>query len=595
MLKLNLRIAALGICLPLAMVAGACAHHPAGPVAAEDQKDVAAETAEPEKPVSSADLNEQAIAEWEAYKAEHPWEERLAAFGLDEDPGLDPDPEKVWVRDGGRYTIEKFDKRMAVFLGAPIGYVRPYRGVGVQAEIYRDDDEHMWVWLPAVESIDPEKRALMEKYRIRDLSPERKQEFVELSREFTVLTPRDSGKVIRFVESSEGLPREGSWRNSLTVADMNGDGHADIVAPPQRGSFFRNQPTIFLGDGTGNWTAWREVRWPAKPIDYGSVRAADFNRDGNMDLAFAVHLRGVSVYLGDGNGTFIDASQGLPADSFPTRRIEIADVDADGDSDIIALSEGPELDISKARVEEPKVRMFVNDGTGRKWEEYEIGEAKRYFGGDWLAVGNFNGDKFPDYVAASHAFHGRDVMWLSEGDMEWSAFGRGFLPRYSYVGAVATGKITSSDRDAAIISFTRYWPGSVNPEEVAHPEFDEVSGIELVSFAGAEPVRTPVIRWDSNRPTWAMASGDINGDGFEDIVYARKEPAENGVLLADGRGGFLRAEVEGWDFVDNTAYDLTLADVDADGKLDLLIMFENNSKRMNVKDGSIRVYLNRTE
>ena len=590
----NVTLAVTTLLVTAALLAGGCAHGDATTPAPEPQQESAVEQPAPPPPKTSWELELEAREAWEKYKAEHTWEERLEAMGLEEDPGLDPDPERIWIRDGRAYQIHKFEKVGALFNNQPLGRVRPHRNVAVDAEIYRDDEESIWVWLPAVEGPDRALQAHREKYPIRDLSPEAKEQLIELRNEFQVLSPPASSTVVRFVESSGGLPQSGSWRNSADVADMNGDGHPDIIVPPQRGSFFNRIPLIFLGDGEGNWSVWSDLKWPAKDLDYGTVRAADFNDDGLMDLAFAVHLQGVTVYLGDGRGGFVDSSKGLPEKTFPTRRIEVADLDADGDLDIIAVTEGPQINIENPSPEEPKLRVLLNEGGGRRWSEHLVGEPRRYLGGDWLSLGDFNGDRYPDWVASSHAFHGRDVVWLSDGEMNWTAFGRGFFPLYSYISAVTTGTFTSTERDDAVMSFTRTWSTSVNPEEVAHPAFERVSGIDLVSFTGPEPVRTPIIRWDSERPTWAMATGDMDGDGNLDIVYTRKEPAENGVLLGDGAGNFRRATVDGWDFVENTAYDLTLADLDEDGRLDVLILFENSSKEMNVKNGSVRVYLNRT-
>src|SRR5439155_2430386 len=125
---------------------------------------------------------------------------------------------------------------------------------------------------------------------------------------------------------------------SIAVADMNGDGCPDIVAPPERG-LANGIPSIFLGDCKGHWSFWKDVHWPFS-LDYGSVVAADFNRDGKMDLAFGVHLTGVVVFLGDGKGNFTESNSGLPKD-FPTRRLQVVDVDRDGYPDIVAISEGP--------------------------------------------------------------------------------------------------------------------------------------------------------------------------------------------------------------------------------------------------------------
>jgi len=56
------------------------------------------------------------------------------------------------------------------------------------------------------------------------------------------------------------------------VADMNGDGHLDIVHGPARKQ--SGPPVIFLGDGQGSWTQWKEARFPSLAYDYGDVEVA---------------------------------------------------------------------------------------------------------------------------------------------------------------------------------------------------------------------------------------------------------------------------------------------------------------------------------
>ncbi len=97
---------------------------------------------------------------------------------------------------------------------------------------------------------------------------------------------------------------------------------------------------MFLGDGKGHWRPWNEATGPTE-LDYGSVVAADFNKDGHMDLAFAIHLNGLRVFLGDGKGHFTDSSDGLPLSRWGSRRRWSGDFDGDGYPDIAAISEGP--------------------------------------------------------------------------------------------------------------------------------------------------------------------------------------------------------------------------------------------------------------
>ncbi|HEX7808976.1 MAG TPA: hypothetical protein VF608_09630, partial [Thermoanaerobaculia bacterium] len=60
-----------------------------------------------------------------------------------------------------------------------------------------------------------------------------------------------------------GLPKRGQWRDGFDVADMNSDGHADVVHGPARKLNFT--PSIFLGDGAGHFTHWKTAHFPPLP------------------------------------------------------------------------------------------------------------------------------------------------------------------------------------------------------------------------------------------------------------------------------------------------------------------------------------------
>jgi len=66
----------------------------------------------------------------------------------------------------------------------------------------------------------------------------------------------DAGKTVTFVESSDGaLPKTGSLAQlAFCIADMNGDGFQDIIAP-SRAAGRERFPAIFLGDGKGTLEA----------------------------------------------------------------------------------------------------------------------------------------------------------------------------------------------------------------------------------------------------------------------------------------------------------------------------------------------------
>ena len=513
-------------------------------------------------------------------------EQRKARVGTAEDPGLDPDPNKHFWRFGKACHIEKFDRRFAAYDQVDPGYVRPMAMVNFAKEIYQQNENYVWVWI-----VDPQP----DEAKIEQAPPSAYNKATidflrKIRMDFSSLTPPTrSDMVVRFEDSSEGLPKQGSWRNSLAIADMNEDGCPDIIVPPERAG--GNVPAIFLGDCKGHWKLWKDVKWPYT-LDYGSVVAADFNKDGHMDLAFAVHLHGVFVWLGDGKGTFTPVEEGLPR-NFPTRRIAVADVDGDGYPDIVGISEGPTAVDESQRI--GKIRAFLNRKKGTAWQGIDISDPSKFVGGDWLAVGDFNGDRRPDFAGASVYFNSQDILYLSSGPKKWQAVpSDGWtIPSLSYYFANAAGKFASKKRDDVVVSYVHFWPTSLDPSLVPKPPLQNASNVDLISFPGGKLKRTPIMRWEGSG-VWAMGTGDFDGDGNLDILFTRLLPRDVVLLLGDGKGGFTRVTAEGLKLEPETNYDLRVADLNGDGRPDVIIMYETSSTTsLSPRTGSIHVFLNR--
>ncbi len=508
-------------------------------------------------------------------------EQRKARLGTAEDPGLDPDPKKHYWRYGNSYHIEKYDRRWASYQDVDPGSVRPFAYVNATAEVYQQNDKYVWVWMRDVSAAE------LEAPKASRYSDEQLRYLQDMRPEFFELTPKSVGKTIRFTKASDGLPTSGSWRNGLAVADMNGDGCPDIIAPPERkGS---GQPAIFLGDCKGHWRQWTDVRWPLR-LDYGSVVAADFNKDGKMDLAFAVHQGGVFVLLGDGKGNFTQVSQGLPRD-YATRRIAVADIDHDGYPDIVTISEGASG--TNSPVPQGKIRVYFNRQKGKMWQAVDVASPERPVAGDWLTLAHLNGNSTPDVIASTIFMGSNDVIFLSDGPKKWRPLAADprLLPTLGYYYASTAGKFSTKRRDDAILSYVRYWPADLGIPDAPNKA---VVGIDRLSFADGKPTRTPIARWSGNRPVLGMAAGDFDGDGNLDIIYTRHDPREAVILLGDGKGGFTRANIEGLVLDPLTNYDITVADVNNDGKPDVIIMYESSEKSvLGAQNGSIQVFLNR--
>lgn len=526
-------------------------------------------------------------------------EQRQSRLGTNDDPGCNPDSKKVYYRYGHEYTIDRYDREWSVYSGGHDAYqIRPFGFVNSYRELYQHNDKYVWVWQLVPPPAAPPQEDLQKSTDFNTRFSDADIKYLEGARsEFFELTPAMSTKTLRFEDSSEGLPDSGSWRNGLTIADMNGDGFPDIIAPPERAGG-SGIPAIFLGDGKGHWHYWQQVRWP-HALDYGSVSAGDFNKDGHMDLAFAVHLSGIYVMLGDGKGNFTEVSEGLPRD-FPTRRLLVTDVDKDGYPDIVAISEGPTA-VQNAQNTLGKVRVYYNRDKGKRFEGVDVASPQTRVGGDYLSVANLTGDKYPDIVAGSIYQGSPDIIYLSNGPKQWTKLDSktgAVIPFLSFYLASAGGKFTSKKNDDVILSYVRFWPTDLNEKLLPKPPLPEVTGLDRLSMsADGTPKRTPIIRWSGKNGVTGMQAADMDGDGKLDIVYTafiNANTREIGVLLGDGKGNFTKAKTIGLVAERKTTYDLKVADVNGDGRPDIIIMYEaDQTTAFAPRNGSIHVFLNR--
>ncbi|MEM9597788.1 MAG: VCBS repeat-containing protein, partial [Acidobacteriota bacterium] len=297
---------------------------------------------------------------------------------------------------------------------------------GAIFEVVDHDDE--WFWVKYFEWIKKPER-----FKPPETGPsEEEKEQIRASYEID-LAKADR---LRLREFDKGLPRAGQWRNGFDVADMNGDGHLDIVFSARRKG--ASHPNIFLGDGAGNWRAWREAAYPRdQPYDYGDAAAADFNGDGHQDLAFGFHLRGLLVLLGDGEGRFRAWTEGIGLDfpgrggdatAFSSRAIDVIDWNGDGRMDVIALGEGPKgTQTGTQRSQEEKgfgklidtsrgFLVYLNQGDGTWVPERPARDIQQADFGDDFVVADFNGDGHPELVSATRRLGNEHILSVGSED-----------------------------------------------------------------------------------------------------------------------------------------------------------------------------------
>ncbi|HEX9736412.1 MAG TPA: CRTAC1 family protein [Thermoanaerobaculia bacterium] len=294
------------------------------------------------------------------------------------------------------------------------------------------------------------------------------------------------------VTATAGVGGEGRHAVACSFADFNNDGLLDVV----------------VGNSFNDWSHRRPVFLNPAPLPHYPEMEHSylfFNTGGNVftDVSAAAGLESVSNMAGEG----------LSGAAF-TWALASADYDQDGDVDILfADNQGfPPLDESQER---GYLRLYDNDGAGNFTEvTYHAGLDVP---GGWMGLdfGDFNCDGLLDFFAT-------DLGMVANAPSRW------FLQQ--------PGGVFVDSRAGDLVRTPFGWGTSVfDYDNDGDGDVIFHGGIEVVQFAfnhnpGSLLQNTgnceANFRWDSgavpfdhrNRVVEGVAVGDLNLDGFEDIV-----------------------------------------------------------------------------
>ncbi|PYT95319.1 MAG: hypothetical protein DMG38_27550 [Acidobacteria bacterium] len=180
------------------------------------------------------------------------------------------------------------------------------------------------------------------------------------------------------------------YTGPLAVADFNHSGHLGLAV----GEGNNEAAVILLGNGNGTFVTSSAAFANALGMPVSALQPADFNGDGNLDLAFANEISGQSpVALGYGVGAFNTAGD-LNGGIFPNG-LAVGDFNADGRLDAVVASGGSNAYPGSGL----NVSLGNGDGTFTVANGSPIPLGKDLYA---IATADFNGDGKLDLAVTDH-------------------------------------------------------------------------------------------------------------------------------------------------------------------------------------------------
>lgn len=398
----------------------------------------------------------------------------------------------------------------------------------------------------------------------------------------------------QWVETGRNTPW-GFAQRKLHLADLNGDGAADIIVPTV------SNVVVLWNDGAGWFARERQATLPI-PGAYGTA-AGDFNGDGRRDLAIAVFAGGQpeGSYVLMNNGGEITQ---WPKALLPTQRayaVTAADINGDG-------------------VDDAAFARYADLVTG----SYDANSAVYWGGPHGLHAANssplatFGATDVTTLPSAARAGK-RDVLFVNRhSGLHGAGTGptSGGMPSYIYWGnptrsysevnmlklpplanelCLTATDLAAEDRTDVVAfelgsrKLSIFRPGSGGCEKIKSftlpaagvmvqvADTDRDGILDLVVSAGGKLtlIRQPLAEGaelgEITLPApiaRGFALGDVDGDGLVDVVYGAADRLV--VLPGKAGGGFDEARSYSSPEMKKFILYLHLADFDGDGGLDLL-------------------------
>jgi hypothetical protein len=334
----------------------------------------------------------------------------------------------------------------------------------------------------------------------------------------------------------------------LAVADFNGDGKPDIAVT----DVYSQNIAVYLNDGTGHFGTPVVTTLAISSIGgLGALVAGDVNEDGKIDLIVAP-VAGIQVdvvLLGNGDGTFTQGNA-VPG-SYGFFHADLVDINADGHLDLVSGQNGD-------------VYAALGDGRGDFTQlpvSAPAGIVNAFFD---LAVGDYNGDKIPDFVTVGNDTGGL-LFFAGAPGGNFSAAVTNY-PANVYSPFSITSADFNGDGKLDLVI------GSADIATLFYGNGDGTFQTDAAQEVILPLASNPNVSINSANPTEPLVkSADMNGDGTIDIVAADNTYDMLSVLLNNGTGKFSQTSPDYQAPLNPGSGELRLSDLNGDGLPDIII------------------------
>lgn len=416
--------------------------------------------------------------------------------------------------------------------------------------------------------------------------------------------------------------------SGITAADFNADGRPDLVLACGGNDTI----SIYTGRGDGTFNAANSFRTDPNATRPTAIVAADFDKDGKIDIAIASGGGAVVATMqGQGDGTFL-APVAHTVGLSPTALIAV-DMNRDGNLDlvvsdtadntvrilngdgafgfsvpiVVGTGVGPISivaadftgdmwpDLAVTHNAEDAVAIYPNDGTGGLDAPNPITVGS---GPNSLAVADFDKDGSIDLAVLNGGestlsiLHGSGTGLLSAGSMVPVVSAPSFIAVQDLNGDTNSDILVSGNGFVEVVpTEANASPGfasnvGINPtmSVVGHFDSDAYQDMAVLNnnsktvsilLGKGNGFYTAKANLATGNNPSAIAMHDLNYDGHEDLVVTNQDSATARIYLGVGDGTFAL----GVDYTTASGpSSLVIQDFNHDGKLDLAVACINTSR-----------------